>query len=70
MIALGIPFMCYSFGYYGIPTSRHLNWMMSTKALLIPEGNLLSCVMQLTLIAIFFLLNSHYFGKKERQVLQ
>ncbi len=70
VIALGIPFMCYSFGYYGIPTSRHLNWMRSTEAVLTPEGNLLSPILQLSLIALFFLLSSRLFGKKEQQVLQ
>ena len=70
MVAQGIPFMCYSFGYYLIPTSRHLNWMISTRAPLIPEGNLISPILQYTLIAVFFLAVLRRFGKKESQILQ
>jgi hypothetical protein len=70
VIVMGIPFICYSFGYYGIPTSQHLNWMISTSATLIPEGNLLSAILQFTLVAVFFLVVRRRFGKKEHQVLQ
>jgi hypothetical protein len=69
-IALSVPIICYSFGYYFIPTSRHLNWMVSTRALLAPQGNLFSPLLQSGLIVLFFLIARHCFGKKENQVLQ
>jgi hypothetical protein len=70
VVALGLPFMCYSFGYYFLPTSRHLNWMISTRALLIPEGNLFSPILQFTLIVAVFFVTLGCFGKKETQILQ
>jgi hypothetical protein len=70
MVALGLPYVIYSFGYYLIPTSIHLNWMRSTRMALIPEGNLFSPILQFTLITVLFLLALWRFGKKETQILQ
>jgi hypothetical protein len=70
MFVLGLPFIFYSFGFYFIPTSRHLNWMISTQTVLVPQGNLISPLLQIGLIGIFFLIIHRGFGKKETQVLQ
>lgn len=70
MVILGIPFVCYSFGFYMIPTSRHLRWMFTSETALIPRGNLFSTIVQYGLIGIFFLVSLLLAGKKETQVLQ
>ena len=69
LIVFGIPFLCYSFGYYFIPSSRHLNWLISTEAVLIPQGNLIPAAVQVIGICMFFCINMLLFGNKERQVL-
>jgi hypothetical protein len=69
LVVLGIPFICYSFGYYFIPTSRRLNWLVSTEAALLPSGNLFSPLIQFCFICLFFGANILIAGKKERQVL-
>jgi hypothetical protein len=69
MLVLGTAFVGYSFTYYIIPTSRHLNWMVSPRMALVPQGNLYSPLIQYSLIAIFFLVNLWIVGKKEKQVL-
>lgn len=69
LIVFGIPFILYSFGYYFIPTSRHLNWLVSTETTLIPNGNLFPALIQYCVLGLFFCVNVLLFGKKERQVL-
>lgn len=68
-VVFGVSFICYSFGYYFIPTSRHLSWLDSTEAILIPSGNLLSPLVQCGLVCLFFCASILIFGKKEYQVL-
>jgi hypothetical protein len=65
-IVLGFPFICYSLGYYIIPTSKHLFWLGSTEAALLPVANLLSPFLQY--LGIFILSTACWlaFGKKER----
>lgn len=69
LIVSGVPFLCYSFGYYFIPSSRRLNWLISTEAALIPQRNLLSAAVQIIGICLFFCISILLFGNKERQVL-
>jgi hypothetical protein len=69
LLVLATAFVGYSFGYYIIPTSRHLNWMTSPSMALIPEGNLYSPLLQYSLMIVFFLANLLIAGKKEQQVL-
>ncbi len=70
LIVLGFPFLCYSFGYYFIPSSRHLHWLISSEAALIPQGNLISAVVQWVGFGLFFCANVLLFGNKERQVIK
>lgn len=69
LIVFGIPFLYYSFGYYIIPTSRHLNVLVSTEAILIPGGNLSAALIQYCLLCLWWVVSFILFGKKERQVL-
>lgn len=69
LVVFGIPFICYSFGYYFIPTSRHLSGLVSTEATLIPNGNLFPALIQYGLLCLCFCVSFLIFGKKERQVL-
>ena len=69
LVVFGIPFILYSFGYYFIPTSRHLNGLVSTETTLIPNGNLFPALIQYCLLCLFFCVSFLIFGKKERQVL-
>ena len=66
---LGVPFICYSFGSYLIPASRHLKWLNSPQAALIPTGNLFSPLVQYSLCLLVYLLCRTIFGRKERQIL-
>ncbi len=69
IVVFGTAILIYSFGYYILPTSVRLNWLVSTEATLIPGGNLLSPLVQY-LAAVFLLaFVSLVFGNKERQVL-
>lgn len=69
LIVFGIPFLYYSFGYYIIPTSRRLSWLISTEAILIPSGNLSAALIQYCLLCLCWVVGFILFGKKERQVL-
>ena len=70
LLVFGFPFLYYSFGYYFIPASRHLHWLVSSEAVLLPEGNLAAPLIQCLVIVIFFIINLLSFGKKEQQVLK
>jgi len=69
LLVFSVPFLYYSFGYYIIPTSRHLNWLISTEAILIPSGNLSAALIQYCLLCLWWVVEIILFGKKERQVL-
>lgn len=69
LLVLATAFISFSFGYYIISTSRHLNWMTSSAMALIPEGNLYSPLLQYGLMVLFFLINLLIAGRKEKQVL-
>lgn len=70
LIVFGFPFLCYSFGYYFIPSSRILQRFVSTEVVLIPEGNLFSAAAQCLAVCLFFGVSVLSFGKKERQVIK
>lgn len=70
LIVFGFPFLCYSFGYYFIPSSRILHKFISTEAVLIPAGNLVSAAAQCLAVGLFFGVSVLFFGKKERQVIK
>jgi len=69
LLVFGIPFLYYSFGYYIIPTSRRLSWLISTETTLIPAGNLSAALIQYCLLCLCWAVSFLLFGKKERQVL-
>jgi hypothetical protein len=69
IVAFGAAMLVYSFGFYIIPTSIRLNWLVSTEAALIPTGNLLSPIVQYLTAGLLMGFNWLVFGKKERQVL-
>jgi len=70
LIVFGFPFLCYSFGYYFIPSSRILQNFISTEAVLIPAGNLVSAAAQCLAAGLFFGISVLSYGKKERQVIK
>ena len=69
LLVLATAFIGYSFSYYIIHTSWHLNWMVSPSMALIPQGNLYSPILQYSLMILSFLFNLLIAGKKEKQVL-
>lgn len=68
-VVLGAPFVCYSVGYYLIPTSRILQWLGSTEAALLPSVNLLSAVLQYLAMIIVLGLALWLWGYKEQMLL-
>lgn len=53
-VVLGFPFICYSLGYFIIPTSVRLAWLGSTEAALLPSAGLLSPVLQYLAATVLF----------------
>jgi hypothetical protein len=65
-VVLGVPFICYSLGYFIIPTSIRLSWLVSTEAALLPSGVLLSPAVQYLLITLLFVACLVFWGQKVR----
>lgn len=65
-VVLGIPFICYSLGYFIIPTSIRLAWLGSTEAALLPSWGLLSPAIQYMVITILFVACLVFWGQKDR----
>lgn len=63
------PILLYAFGYYILPASIRLNWLISTEAALIPAGNLFAALVQYLVAVLLTGFAWLAFGKKERQVL-
>jgi hypothetical protein len=68
-IVLGFPFICYSLGYFIIPTSIRLAWLESTEAALLPSKGLFSPVFQYLAIFILFVVGLILWGRKDRMLL-
>ncbi len=68
-VVLGIPFICYSLGYFIIPTSVRLAWLGSTEAALLPSSGLLSSALQYLIAAFLFAVCLLLWGKKDRMLL-
>jgi hypothetical protein len=65
-IVLGIPFLGYSLGYFILPTSSRLAWLISTEAALLPSSILASPILQYLAILTVFATCLLLWGKKER----
>lgn len=65
-IVLGIPFLGYSLGYFILPTSSRLAWLISTEAALLPSSTLASPILQYLAILTVFAACLLLWGKKER----
>ncbi len=65
-IVLGIPFLGYSLGYFILPTSSRLAWLISTEAALLPSSILASPILQYLAILTVFAACLLLWGKKER----
>jgi len=65
-VVLGIPFICYSLGYFIIPTSVRLAWLGSTEAALLPSSGLLSPALQYLAAAIFLGVCLLLWSRKDR----
>lgn len=68
-VVLGIPFICYSLGYFIIPTSIRLAWLGSTEAALLPSAGLLSPALQYLVVGIIFVACLVLWGRKDRTLL-
>jgi ABC-type transport system involved in multi-copper enzyme maturation permease subunit len=69
IVVFGVTVLIYGFGFYIIPTSIRLNWLVSTEAALIPSANLFSPLIQYLTAALLLGFSWLAFGGKERQVL-
>jgi hypothetical protein len=66
-VVLGFPFLCYSLGYYILPTSSRLAaWLVSTEAALLPSGVLITLIFQYLAICIVFTIAALLWGKKDQ----